>query len=335
MTWLFCLLVVLGKSDQGAAEATDWMKPPSWKGNFWGPAATRARLTGQLPSLPTNAAMKQSSQWGRNVLRDGDIVFRLGDARALHGTFPLSRFIARATGSPFSHTGIVAVEDGSPVVYDCSSDGVQRQPFEVWMLDCVGAMGVKRLKPEHRHRIPGVLGFCRSKFEQQVPFDFEFRLGRCRALLCRADRKSVSLPGFGALSAGPDRRLGPSAKLSDDGACGPVCHQADAEATDDAGAARLLARQRARRRVGVTLARDGRPPGTEIERAEAAIAGIDRPKLQGDLELALFAAGEVRRAYAELQAADQSHNRRVVSNDDRPAQIPSVAIDAQVAQQSR
>jgi len=29
---------------------------------------------------------------------------------------PLSRFIARATGSPFSHTGIVAIEDGSPVV---------------------------------------------------------------------------------------------------------------------------------------------------------------------------------------------------------------------------
>ena len=93
-----------------------------------------------------NAAMMRSSSWGRNVLRDGDIVFRLGDARTLGGTFPLSRLIAKATGSLFSHTGIVAIEDGSPVVYDCSSDGVQRQPFEVWMLDCVGAMAVKRLE---------------------------------------------------------------------------------------------------------------------------------------------------------------------------------------------
>jgi hypothetical protein len=91
------------------------------------------------------------------------------------GTFPLSRLIANATGSPFSHTGIVALEDGSPVVYDCSSDGVQRQPFEVWMLDCVGAMGVKRLKPEHWSHIPGVINYCRLKFEQQVPFDYEFR----------------------------------------------------------------------------------------------------------------------------------------------------------------
>ena len=113
---------------------------------------------------------------GPDLLREGDIVFRLGDARALRGTFPLSRFIASATGSRFSHTGIVAIENGSPVVYDCSSAGVQRQPFEVWMLDCVGAMGVKRLKPEYRNHIPGVIGYCRSKFEQQVPFDYEFRL---------------------------------------------------------------------------------------------------------------------------------------------------------------
>ena len=141
-------MIALWNYEQGAAEATDWMKPSGWTGNFWGPAATRARLTGQLPPLPTNEAMTRCGCWGRSVLRDGDIIFRLGDARALRGMFPLSRFIAKATGSPFSHTGIVAVEDGSPVVYDCSSAGVQRQPFEVWMLDCVGALGVKRLKPE-------------------------------------------------------------------------------------------------------------------------------------------------------------------------------------------
>src|SRR5262249_12007604 len=30
--------------------------------------------------------------------------------------------------------------------------------------------------PEHRHHISGVLGYCRTGFEQQVPFDFEFRM---------------------------------------------------------------------------------------------------------------------------------------------------------------
>ena len=161
----------VGTDERGPEDETDWMKPPAWSGNYWGPAASRARLAGQLPPLPMNPAMARWHRWGRRVLREGDIVFRLGDARALHGIFPLSRFIARATGSPFSHTGIVAIEDGSPMVYDSSSDGIQRQPFEVWMLDCVGPVGIKRLKPEHHGRIPGVIGFCREVFEQQPPFD--------------------------------------------------------------------------------------------------------------------------------------------------------------------
>jgi hypothetical protein len=113
-------------------------------------------------------------RWGQGVLQEGDIVLRLGDARIMRGILPLSRFISGATGSLFSHTGVVAIEGGTPVIYDCSYDGVQCQPFEIWMLDCVGSLGVKRLKSEHRKHIPGVLRYCRTVFERQVPFDVEF-----------------------------------------------------------------------------------------------------------------------------------------------------------------
>jgi hypothetical protein len=169
-------MMALSTYDPSAGEATQWMKPPGFEGNFWGPVAWRARLTGQLSPLPSNPEMAGWHRWGRKVLRDGDIVFRLGDTRVMRGMAPLSRFIARATGSPFSHTGIVAIEDGSPVVYDCSSPGIQRQPFEVWMLESLGALGVKRLKPEYHDRIAGVIEFCRSAFERQVPFDPGFRM---------------------------------------------------------------------------------------------------------------------------------------------------------------
>jgi hypothetical protein len=152
------------------------MMPAGFSGNFWGPAAYRARQLGLLPALPSSPEMARWQQWGRKVLRQGDIVFRLGDARVMRGMAPLSRFIARATGSPFSHTGIVAIEDELPFVYDCSSGGIQRQPFEVWMLDSVGHIGAKRLKPEHRRCIPGVIDYCRTAFERQVPFDFGFRM---------------------------------------------------------------------------------------------------------------------------------------------------------------
>ena len=43
MGW-FCLwMIALWNSEQGAMEATDSMKPAASRGNFWGPAATRAR----------------------------------------------------------------------------------------------------------------------------------------------------------------------------------------------------------------------------------------------------------------------------------------------------
>jgi hypothetical protein len=169
-------MIALATYEQGAAEATDWMKPPAWTGNFWGPAATRAWASGQLPPLPSNPEMARWHRRGRDVLCEGDIVFRLGDARVIRGMAPLSRFIARAAGSPFSYSGIVVIEDGSPVVYDCSSAGIQRQPFEVWMLDSLGVLGVKRLKPKHRERISGVINYCRTVFERQVPFDVGFRM---------------------------------------------------------------------------------------------------------------------------------------------------------------
>ena len=176
MLHFICWMIALATYEPGAAEATDWMKPPSWSGNYWGPAATRARSAGNLPPLQSNPEMGRWNRWGREVLRQGDIVFRLGDARVVRGMVPLSRFIARATGSPFSHTGVVAIEDGLPVVYDCSSAGVQRQPFEIWMLDSLGPLGVKRLKLEHRERIGGIIDYCRAAYERQVPFDSGFHM---------------------------------------------------------------------------------------------------------------------------------------------------------------
>ena len=196
MLWFFCWTIALFNYEQGAAEPTDRMVPPGFSGNFWGPAASRARSIGKLPPIPMNSSMVQWDRWGRTVLRDGDIVFRLGDARTLGGCFPLSWFIASATGSRFSHTGIVAIEDGSPVVYDCSSAGIQRQPFPVWMLDCLGPFGVKRLKPDHRRQIPAVLDFCRKVFEKQVPFDYEFLIDDSKLYCVELTEKAFRSQGL-------------------------------------------------------------------------------------------------------------------------------------------
>lgn len=170
----WCLALTLNGPDNN--EATDRLVPPGWTANPWGPAATEARRTGELPPIRVTPLMAQWDRWGRSVLKDGDIVFRRGDARILFGRFPFSRFVANCSNSLYSHTGIVAVETDGPVVYDITKAGVRRQPFSVWILDNVGPIGVKRLKASVKDKVPGVLAFCRKNYAEQAPFDYELGL---------------------------------------------------------------------------------------------------------------------------------------------------------------
>jgi len=173
MIWKLVGLIVLFGGRHDGKEATDRLVPRGFVGNPWGPVATRLREAGQLPQVVMTPEMARWDAWGRKTLKDGDILFRRGDARILRGLFPMSRFIANVSGSLYSHTGTVAIEGGAPFVYDTTSAGPRRQPFAIWVLDNVGPFGVKRLKAEYQDKVPTVLAYCRSMYEKQVPFDYE------------------------------------------------------------------------------------------------------------------------------------------------------------------
>jgi hypothetical protein len=246
-----------------------------------------------------NVEMMRWRHWGKGMLPEGDIVFRLGDARIMRGILPLSRFIAGATGSPFSHTGVVAIESGAPVVYDCSNDGVQCQPFEVWMLDCIGSVGVKRLKPEHRRHIPGVMRYCRKVFEQQVPFDVEFAPDDSALYCLELSEKAFRSQG---LVLSEPIRIGDWEHLN----TYPLI----------ALAIPLVSKQVLGRPI--TLDRATFVPGNEHQGVWASplletvmgpklmwdlkIARQDQGRfsLQGDVDITIFAARELYRSYSEL-----------------------------------
>jgi len=171
--WQFIGLMTLLLGGHDGKEATDRLVPETWRGNPWGPEATRARATGAIPPIASTPGMERWDAWGRDVLRDGDILFRRGDARILLGHFPFSRFVAGASNSRFSHTGIAAIEDGEPVVYDTTKAGVRRQPFRVWILDNAGPFGVRRVRPEDRPHAAAAVRYCRDLFSRQPPFDFD------------------------------------------------------------------------------------------------------------------------------------------------------------------
>jgi hypothetical protein len=167
--WILALLL----NPPHEAEMSERLAPLGWQGNYYGPEATRARHEGRMPPIVVTPHMARWERWGKQVLRTGDIVFRMGDARLARGYFHISRFIAKCSNSEFSHTGIVSIEDGELVVYDTTRTGVARQPFGVWILDNVGKIGVKRLKPEYSDAIPKVIAYLHRVYEEQLPFDYE------------------------------------------------------------------------------------------------------------------------------------------------------------------
>ena len=215
------------------------------------------------------------------------------------GWFPLSHLIAQATASPFSHTGIIAIEDGEVVVYDCSSSGIQRQPFHVWMLDCVGPLGVKRLKPEHRDRI-------RASWASA---------GRCSSSRYRSTTSSAWTTPSSTASSSPRRRFGPRVwpclepvRIGDweDLVNYPLTAYAFIrfsglvlESAHHAGSARVPPGQRPQRHVGLALAGDGFLLRAQTG-GKAAADQSSGLNLRGDFALAMFVAGELRRSYSEL-----------------------------------
>jgi hypothetical protein len=197
MSLIFGWVLMLLLHPPEEREMSERLSPPGWEGkNYWGPEATKARHEGRMPPIVGTPHMARWDAWGRRVLKDGDIVFRMGDARVGHGFFPMSRFLAAASNSKFSHTGIVAYEEEGPVIYDCTRYGVARQPFCVWILDNVGSIGVKRLRPEHRKAVPNVLAYCRKVFVQQVPFDYELSIDNEKLYCIEMTEKAFRAAGI-------------------------------------------------------------------------------------------------------------------------------------------
>jgi hypothetical protein len=194
------------------------------------------------------------------------------------------------------------------------------------MLDCVGAMGVKRLKLNHRHRIPGVIGYCRLKFEQQVPFDYEFRPDDDALYCVELTEKAFRSQG---LELSQPVRIGDWEHLGS--------YTLTALATPYVTGLML--------EHPITLEQPVYLPGNERHgvwasslldtvfgpepklKQQASHSLEGRLSLRGDLELALFVAGALHRSYADLQTANDIRIGRAVPADNRRTETSPMAID--------
>ena len=132
------------------------------------------------------------------------------------------------------------------------------------MLDCVGSMGVKRLKSGHRRHIPGVLAYCRKVFEQQIPFDYSFHPDDSALYCVELTEKAFRSQG---LALSDSVRIGDWEQLGRYPLTAfaiPCVTGLRPGSTDLPRAARLRARQRAPWDLGFALAGDGLRPGTQV-----------------------------------------------------------------------
>lgn len=131
-----------------------------------------------LPARRAHARAVDAARWTRFAethLRDGDVLFRLGNART-HFVMNFSRVTALATNSRYSHTGVFRWNNGEPEVVDITSTGMRVQTFPVWMREVAdNEFAVRRLHAEYRDRIPAVLAYLEAMEVERPEFDFVFQ----------------------------------------------------------------------------------------------------------------------------------------------------------------
>lgn len=115
--------------------------------------------------------------WAARHLQAGDLVFIQSEGNLILGVIDFSKLTRDVTQSPFTHMGIVAIENGQAVVYDTVVTGPGRKTFgQTMALADVKGVAVKRLRAEFREHIPGAVAYCRGVYDAQIEFDKKLRL---------------------------------------------------------------------------------------------------------------------------------------------------------------
>ncbi|MBW3595751.1 MAG: hypothetical protein KY475_00585 [Planctomycetes bacterium] len=184
-----------------------------------------------LPFVGDRQQREAWRAWGRQNLQHGDLIFVMGENRMALGLVNVSKLSAEVAESEFSHVGVIAVEDREPVVYDITSEGALRRPFDRYVTDRrVWWIAVRRLHPSRQACIPAAVEFCRRVHLEDAEFDNAYRLDN-RALYCaelvevtfRGAGQPLStpvrireLPGYGNLSPATVRLIEATTPLSPD-----------------------------------------------------------------------------------------------------------------------
>ena len=111
----------------------------------------------------------------REVIEEGDIVFRLSNTQLAGGLFDFSKEVAKATQSDFSHAVLVyRVEDDGVILADVTPRGLERRYLIDWYLDPSKNVVITRLKPEYQFIKPMIMAKLKEYIEADPIYDTDF-----------------------------------------------------------------------------------------------------------------------------------------------------------------
>jgi len=111
----------------------------------------------------------------RQIIREGDIVFRLSNTQLAGGLIDFSQEIAKATDSDFSHAVLVYEKTPTGIILaDITKNGVERRYLIDWYIQRTYNLVIKRLKPQYRYLIPEVLSKAKEAINDDMPYDDKF-----------------------------------------------------------------------------------------------------------------------------------------------------------------
>ena len=111
----------------------------------------------------------------KEVLKEGDIIFRLSSTQLLGGLVDFSKEIANATKSDFSHAVLVyKIENNEVILADVTPAGVTKRFLVDWYLDKSTNIVVKRVRSKYRRLIPIVLNEATKIIKKDVLYDDHF-----------------------------------------------------------------------------------------------------------------------------------------------------------------
>ncbi len=110
-----------------------------------------------------------------DVLEVGDLVFRKGHFFICNGPVDYSSFLSHWCESPFSHIGMVYQKVGDTwVILNTDAHGIKRTFLIDWLIEGPENIVVKRLKPEHRDKIPLIIKEAGKLLDRDVLHDAHY-----------------------------------------------------------------------------------------------------------------------------------------------------------------